>query len=510
VVNNRSILHTILSGYAYYWVPLLAGSFVFLLYLITMPKGLTWDLGGADGGELATAVYLKGIAHPPGYPTYILLSQLATLLPFASFAYRLNIFSALCSAAATALLTRIAMNFVGRQQTLQAAGVGLLCGVIFGLLQVVWTQAIITEVYALAALFCASVLGLTFWLESRFTVWRLALLLVAVGLGLGSHYMIVLMWTFAVIYLALRSTNEFLQIRNLQALGGLVLGLSVFLYIPLRAGSAPVISNWGNPDTIERFWALIIAADYTDRFSVALTASRFLSLFGVLLKQMSIVGVALAALGLSAWWETHRQLLYATLITITGNFLIVAGYDSIDILPYLYPTLILLTLAAGYGAYILVFVWLPEGSVKSGIAYAGILVVICVLLGTRGLKLTQQATTEAEVYGYNVVVNAPRNSLIVSNQEVHSFALRYASAVSVQRSDVIPIDIRLLRYDWFRDDLTQIYPELELTESAPNLGWLRAVPRDTTVIFTYNADVPSGYELIPRDDGQTYLLRPLP
>ena len=55
--------------------PVAAGLLMLAFYLATMPHGLTWDLGGADGGELATGVYTLGLVHPPGYPTYLLLAQ---------------------------------------------------------------------------------------------------------------------------------------------------------------------------------------------------------------------------------------------------------------------------------------------------------------------------------------------------------------------------------------------------------------------------------------------------
>ena len=56
-----------------------------------------------DSGELVTAVYLLGIPHPTGYPLYVLLGKLWTLvLPLGSIAWRMSLFSA-AAAAATSL-----------------------------------------------------------------------------------------------------------------------------------------------------------------------------------------------------------------------------------------------------------------------------------------------------------------------------------------------------------------------------------------------------------------------
>ncbi|HUP27289.1 MAG TPA: DUF2723 domain-containing protein, partial [Chloroflexia bacterium] len=55
-----------------------------------------------DSGELITAVWGPGIAHPPGYPLYTLLGYVATHLPVGEIAWRLNAFSALWAALAVA------------------------------------------------------------------------------------------------------------------------------------------------------------------------------------------------------------------------------------------------------------------------------------------------------------------------------------------------------------------------------------------------------------------------
>ena len=63
------------------------------------------SVNGGDSGELMNAIATLGIAHPPGYPLYTMLAHLfAKLLPFGGLAFRINLFSGLCNAAAAALL----------------------------------------------------------------------------------------------------------------------------------------------------------------------------------------------------------------------------------------------------------------------------------------------------------------------------------------------------------------------------------------------------------------------
>ena len=81
--------------------------------------------------------------------------------------------------------------------------------------------------------------------------------------------------------------------------------------------------------------------------------------------------------------------------------------------------------------------------------------------------MTANATTEADAFGREVVSSAPPNSVILSEDEAQSFAIRYAAVVSVGRADVVPIDTRLLALDWFRADLARAYPDLEFDHVEP-------------------------------------------
>ena len=54
----------------------------------------------ADWGEMQVVPHVLGVAHPTGYPSYILLAWLAQLAPLGSVAFRANLLSAILVAAA--------------------------------------------------------------------------------------------------------------------------------------------------------------------------------------------------------------------------------------------------------------------------------------------------------------------------------------------------------------------------------------------------------------------------
>src|SRR5688572_10585383 len=73
----------------------------FALYTYTLAPTVTL----VDSGELILAAETLGVAHPPGFPLYVLLAHLATLLPFGNLAVRVHFASAMFAALTSAFLT---------------------------------------------------------------------------------------------------------------------------------------------------------------------------------------------------------------------------------------------------------------------------------------------------------------------------------------------------------------------------------------------------------------------
>src|SRR6476620_10292283 len=82
------------SDYALTWLDavlaLLLGGASLAMYARTLAPFVL----GSDSGEFQVLVYQLGIAHTPGYPIYLVLAKLLTLLPIRDIAYRVNLFSA--------------------------------------------------------------------------------------------------------------------------------------------------------------------------------------------------------------------------------------------------------------------------------------------------------------------------------------------------------------------------------------------------------------------------------
>src|SRR5579862_67053 len=62
------------------------------------------DVMFGDGPELTAAAVMGGVAHPPGYPLWIVLGHLAAQLPIGPPAFRVNLTASLYQALAAGLV----------------------------------------------------------------------------------------------------------------------------------------------------------------------------------------------------------------------------------------------------------------------------------------------------------------------------------------------------------------------------------------------------------------------
>ena len=130
------------------WIAALLALASFALYAATAAPSVATLFD--DSLEFQVVAPTLGIAHPSGYPLYTLLGKLATLLiPFRDAAGRLNLFSALCAAAAVGILYLVAAKLAGNRAAAAVATIA------FAISPAWWSQATIAEVYALHGLLVA-------------------------------------------------------------------------------------------------------------------------------------------------------------------------------------------------------------------------------------------------------------------------------------------------------------------------------------------------------------------
>src|SRR2546423_15450775 len=80
---------------------------VFLIALLLYSWTLAPTVTLVDSGELIVVAQGLGVAHPPGFPLWVMLAHLSSLVPFGNVAVRINFSSALFAALASAVLTLV-------------------------------------------------------------------------------------------------------------------------------------------------------------------------------------------------------------------------------------------------------------------------------------------------------------------------------------------------------------------------------------------------------------------
>jgi hypothetical protein len=414
------------------------------IYAATLAPGLTWAHDSVDGGELAAAAYVLGIPHPPGYPTYVLLAHLFTLLPIGEIATRTNLFSATCAAAASALLAwslaRSGKHWIG------AGGAGLA----LALSPLLWSQATVTEVHALNGFFAALLLALAATLRGEARGKRAALLAATVGvlwgLSLGNHPTA---WFCAPLALLAWRRQRW---SGPWPLAGFLGGLAIYVYLPLRAAASPPI-NWGNPRSLQQFWWVCSAKPYR-QFLFALPAAhlgtRLLAWSSLLAQQFGWAGLPVAILGFTALWNMDRPLAQATGWTTALCSILSIGYNTSDSYLYLIPALVCMGWWFGAGLD-----WLLNTLGLQRWWVGAVLLLSLIALAHRlpHMDLSQ----ERAIYAFEqaVLEAAPERAIILSNQDAHTFALWYLQYARQRRADVTTIDLDLIGYDWYTDPLAQ-------------------------------------------------------
>jgi len=444
---------------------------VFCVYVRTMAPTITWRNDGADSGDLVTAAINLGVPHPTGYPWYTWLAHWFAAWPGQDPARSVTLFSALAATGAVLAVFWAAYRLNrmpgGETPALAAAwaGAGLFA---FG--ELLWSQATIAEVYALHAFLAAALLAVALSGHTRARPYVLAALL---GLGLAHHLTIVLLlpalWPYG------KAARRWLTWRRLLGIALCLLpGLLTYLYIPLRAGAYP-LPNWGQADSPSGFLWLVSGAAYRQYLRILPPSAglqRLLAWLGIWRRDLGILGLALALLGLWRGLETNRRFAYFALTYVllltTYSFL----YATSDSYLYLLPAAEIMALWVAGGAAALwraLQTWAKPGRPRLLVTIAALLLLSALPLFsvvTRFQAMDTSSDREAYTFADNLLGAAAPDALIVSDGGAQTFSLWYLRYGLGKRPDVAVVDQNLLAFDWYRTDLARRLPELAALRDA--------------------------------------------
>ncbi len=408
-----------------------------------------------DSGELVAAAATLGIPHPSGYPLYVLLGKLWTLmLPLGSIAFRMSLFSAFSAALACGLL----------YLTVRRLGLSAIAGVFAGLLAAFgpsfWSQANIQRVYSLNALFVVAVTAaaVEWYRTTRAASGRIGWMALAAflaGLGASNHTFMGVFGLAVGLFAVVSEPGLLKRPRHLLACAGAgVAGLLPYAYLPLRSRMDPRL-DWGDPETLESFLDVVLRRDFWHRAWMESAADwlpiggdYFTSLGSELLWAGTVLALAGAVLG---WARGPRWPVLLPLLAMAANLWTMGIHGSrSDIFiwhRYYIPSYLMAAFLAAFGLELVVRRW---GRKAAAVA----LVVPLALLVLGYPRFDRSRYKIAEDFSRALLDSLPPGAHLSASDDNILFVLIYLQLVEGLRPDVDLImqgvgdaDLGQLRFD---------------------------------------------------------------
>src|SRR6266702_4689017 len=552
-----------------------------ILYVATLaPTTQFWDTS-----EYIAAAYVLGIPHPPGNPLFVIIAHAWGLLPLAAgYAERINLLAAVTSAVAAGCWFLIGERWIrgwvpARLPRLLAAVAGAL---VTATAFTVWNQSVVNEkVYTLSLLSIALVLWLIVrWddqppgeghdhhllmivyllaltatnhmmgvlvgpvvaillfpplkpqrpadLQARRVEWSqwyvfCAVLALIVALGLESMAPLVLagvLFAAALFYALVYARNwDF----ALAVLAVALVGLSVYLFLPLRAAHFPPI-NEGEPTTTKALWDVLTRQQYgkppvTERIPpFTAQIGMWLEYFtwqwghdfsGALQHGLAVIFGALGLLGAWRHWRADRRTALAmTTLVATLTLLLIFylnfkyGYSQYPDRPQLQRevrerdyffigSFALWGVWVGMGLATLMewaAEWLeerePDGARRWLFATPVLLVALIPLVGNH-LTASRKGETMARDFAYDILQSVEPYGILVTAGDNDTFPLWYAQEVEHIRQDVTVVNLSLANTDWYVRQLQRRPLAPFDSAGAPAIYRSRAWPKPGGKLLSY-------------------------
>jgi hypothetical protein len=362
----QPVIH-FLTRYLTAWLGLLVFAIAFFTYVSTVPPVQV----PGDPSEYTFIPWILGIAHPPGYAFYTLLASLwQHLLPIGTVAFRTHLLASTAGALSATLVYLIVLRLIktSPRNPLSSSRRGgavlqhlpaLFAGLSLTAATDVWQHSIHTNAHIITLLLATSSVFLVIqWWSSGQDRWLYLFALIA-GFSPPHHLLLVFAFPAYAIFIVLVKPRLFLQPKKILALiGWFVLGLSVFLYYPLRSPSAPF-----GPNTItspQAFIDFVSAAGLRVNlfhFGLGDQLTRFRVFFELLKLQYSIIGILLVIPGI-IWLarEAWKPLVLFLVFFLSLYFFIINTVQ--DVMAYLLLPFMMIAIFSGVGAWAIVM-WNP-------------------------------------------------------------------------------------------------------------------------------------------------------
>lgn len=323
------------------WPPILAA---FLIPAAFYVASASPEPGAWDTAELQGVPYILGIAHPTGFPLYVLLGYVwSHVVAIGSVAFRMNALSGLAVAAIVVAGYATASEFGA------ARSVALAASLWFAFTQNVWAHAARAEAQDLAiALAAFSIWCFLRWMHGASERWFVAAF-AGCGFALAAHPNA--LWVVPAFVVGAIVARERPRVATIcAAVAALLLPLLLYLYLPLR--SAYVVAhrldpsaelagvrggifwNYNDPRTTRGFLTELSGSQFQtpQHFWTAFNPMHWgaaaISLGAVMREQFGIAAAVLVALGLLVALRRDWRATLVLLIACASELLFLASHPN--------------------------------------------------------------------------------------------------------------------------------------------------------------------------------------
>jgi hypothetical protein len=394
------------------------GLLTLALFVVTLRPGVG---GPEDSPKFQFVGRVLGTAHSPGYPLYVVLTYLFGWLPIGTLAYRINLFSALTAAVACTGAFVIARQLGASRSASAIATLGLATGAGF------WHNAIVAEVYSLAAALVAIVVALLLWWD---TSRRRAHLYAACGVfaaGLGNHLISLglLPASLAFGIIRDRSVLRFRTLAVATAIAAAGIGQYAFIVLRTVQGAEHLQAR---ATTIGGVFDVMTAkTEAVDRFRFSISqllGNRVPEVAAAIQSEMGIAVMLLIAIAIGLAIRRRSADLAFVIFAAAGMLFLIMNLHGDDV-GFNVPVMVLLWPLAACGLS-----WLVEQSRRFGRG-APIALTIAALF----LPASNAIANLAEIHIYRstddvrpllaLYGHLPPNAAVVAEDFWHSHVMRY-------------------------------------------------------------------------------------
>lgn len=406
------------------------------------------DIFGGDNGDLVTAAYVLGVAHPPGYPLLMIfgyaLSHSPISLPVVSKVALVSVFSSL-----------IALLFFYRLTLRETKSIliSTITTLILAFSYLFWLYTELPEVFALNTLFVIMQLSAGFRFIDTGKFRYLYFLAFFCGLSLTNQHEILLLYPALVILIARKGKCILRKPLSLFYASMFFLsGLLPYIYIPIAASRNPPV-NWDHATNLSNFFRLVLRQDYNgiSGSSHSLSLSERLPILhnylNSLISEYSLLIFIICLLG-SIWLFVKNKSKFSAILIafiLSGPLCIfyidpfISQVDQLGIIERLYiQSFVVFLFCLPYG---LLFIKQTAEMILSRKIYTNAILsvffVVPIMMVRYNFPKTDLSKSHiGDTYGYQLLAEIPKNGVFIPYGDVSAFNTWYVHYVLGFRPDI--------------------------------------------------------------------------